>query len=237
MREEPAVTNLHHLTGRGPVKRLFPDRWYQRLSDSGSYTTWMTLTGHRHYASSGFATNWASPITSALADWNDYNIAPNTVYITDYAPASWHDVHQAVTDNCFTDFGVTRCTNGALGVVYLFDEVKHECPGGNCDALHSRPNTWWYALVLLDNNSHSGGFGTAWFRRATTAHELGHAIVLAHDYSPGNGEVSDDLCGTPRRTIMDGDCIFDEVLNRPQLWDSCGINHAYYQPSIGYAGC
>ena len=29
-------------------KRDFIDTWYQRLSDTGSYNSWMTLTAHRH---------------------------------------------------------------------------------------------------------------------------------------------------------------------------------------------
>ncbi len=65
------------------------------------------------------------------------------------------------------------------------------------------------------------------------AHELGHAIVLAHD------GLNDGECGTEDipATVMDYDCLDDEVLNDPQDWDDCGINHAYYDPNWGYAGC
>ncbi|MBI2913647.1 MAG: hypothetical protein HYY03_06980 [Chloroflexi bacterium] len=226
-----------------PEKRLWTDRWYQFYEDSYNYTTWMTLSTHRH-VDSGYATNWDSPITAALADWNSETIAPNTVYFAETSPPDpEHDVHIAVTSNtasdpdCFTDFGVRKCTSNALGVTYLFDQLKHECQGpgyaGDCDGDHSKPNTWWYALVLLDDDQHSADYQ----RRETTAHELGHAIVLAHDNSPGNGEVRDYVCGDPRPTVMDYDCALDGDYDGPQLWDSCGINHAYYDPNWGWSGC
>ncbi len=122
----------------------------------------MTLTGHRHYASSSFSTNWAAPISGALNGYNGSGPgAQHTVYITDYAPNPIHDVHTVVTNNCYTDFGVPEeCTLGALGITWVYDEAKHRCSDlGDCHAQHSRPNTWWYALVLLDNDAHSGFYG------------------------------------------------------------------------------
>jgi len=39
------------------------------------------------------------------------------------------------------------------------------------------------------------------------------------------------------RTLIDADCTNYNHLNVPQNWDSCGINHAYYDPNYGWAGC
>lgn len=36
---------------------------------------------------------------------------------------------------------------------------------------------------------------------------------------------------------MDYDCLDNEVINVPVDWDSCGINHKYYDPNWGFAGC
>ncbi len=232
-----------------PEKRLFTDRWYQRVEDSGSYPTWMTLTGHRHYE--GSTQNvWATPITNAL---NGYNTSSqpggiHTVFITDFAPAYWHDIHTWVTqDGCVTDtYSIPStgqqenrqfCTS-AFGQIFLLDEGFHDCPSGDCDSQHSWPNTWWFVTVVLNEQTHiNQGEANPWFRQATAAHELGHAINLRHDYSPADGEARDGICGNLPVSIMDADCIFNNVTNSSQAWDACGINHAYNDPNWGWSGC
>ncbi len=230
-------------------KRLHTDRWYQRVSDSGSYSTWMTLSSHRHYES-GLQGFWGAAITNAFSSYNSSSQpgGKHTVLLPEYAPAYWHDVHVwAMKDGCVTDTysipstgqQATRdfCTFD-FGQTFRLDEGFHDCPGGDCDSLHSRPNTWWFATVLLNEQTFvNRGWADSWHAQAVAAHELGHAIAPRHDYSVWDGEVEDDLCGTLPVTIMDIDCVDNGVTNAPQLWDSCGINHAYYDPNWGWSGC
>ena len=139
-----------------------------------------------------------------------------------------------------------------LGATQLLDEALHVCSGllGNCDANHSRPNTWWYAIVLLNESAFGGapsqgGHDSPFFRSAMASHELGHALGLAHDYSPGNGEISDGDCNTLLpKTIMDFDCTeaghdTNDFIQTDVawFWDSCGLNHKYPDPSWTNAGC
>ncbi len=220
-----------------PVRTLDPDRWYQRLSDSGSYTTWMTLTMDRTVPSA-LATKWNAPITNARDAWNDPATAPNTVYFLEVAPHAENDIRITV-GNWEDDF---------LGGSYMRDEARHLCdesgPGvGDCDASHSRPNTWWYAFIDLNEDNHVERFGAAELpdqRQTTAAHELAHVLGLAHDGLTLGGD-KDGYCGEPGRaipeTITDDDCNDDFSTKDPQPWDSCGVNHAYYDPSFGYSGC
>lgn len=87
----------------------------------------------------------------------------------------------------------------------------------------------------------TGARNDPWSRQATVSHELGHAAGLRHDNSAAGEGLNDFKCGEPGyppRTIMDYDCYFSpEVVNVPQAWDSCGINHAYPDPYWGYSGC
>ncbi len=216
-------------------KSLFTDRWYQFYEDSYNYTTWMTLSTHKHI-DSGFSANWSAPVSAALADWNNASVAPNTVFFSVNSGSDPEDdVHIAVTNDCVVHWGKTLCTYDALGMNYHFDQQKDPCQGGDCSVgpSDSKPNTWWYSMTLLDDDEHSGSYGTALKRQATVAHELGHAIVLAH-------EAYNFQCGPPA-SVMDYDCVLNATQQngwyRPQQWDSCGINHAYYDPNWGWAGC
>lgn len=90
------------------------------------------------------------------------------------------------------------------------------------------------AFVQVNNARHTGAYATEFQRQATITHELGHAIVLAHD------GLGDGVCGGAiPRTVMDYDCLDPpgNILNTPQGWDSCGINHAYNDPNWGFSGC
>jgi hypothetical protein len=205
-------------------KKLYTDRWYQFYEDSYNYTTWMTLLLDRNVGSYGGT--WNSPITNAVGAWNNPSLSTNTVYLSEVQPSVLNDVRVYVVQSPSND----------LGFAHFFDENGAQCGAGDCGTGQSRPNTWWYVYVYLNNRTHTGSYGTSVQRQATAAHELGHSIVLDHDGT------YDDACPSPglRQTVMDNGFAHDcneGGINVPKPWDSCGINHAYYDPTWSFQGC
>ena len=202
-----------HLNNR----RWFDDRV---LHHGGDYGAWMTLTGHRQFLCSGCQDVWSSPTWEGLVSWNSLG---TTVGIYDLPPDENNRVHSIVTDRFYYAFGNTYDTLNALGITYVrmspIDVVIN-------------------AIVLVDNDSHVGQFGSVFQRQATTAHELGHAVGLEHmghvSLNQGNG-----LCGElyAPASIMDYDCSELEILNGPTQWDRCALHHAYFDPAFGFSGC
>jgi hypothetical protein len=83
---------------------------------------------------------------------------------------------------------------------------------------------------------------------------MGHVLGLGHDQSVANPEVPESDHECVKATIMDYDCYqpisptthqldvtdpaaWANVIINPQGWDSCGVNHEYYDPNWGYSGC
>lgn len=120
----------------------------------------------------------------------------------------------------------------------------NECSGeAQCDGYDpylGRPDRWYYAVVLLNETAVAAipAPQQPFRRQAVSAHELGHSIVLRHDFR-GDPEILDGTCGLGVLpvTIMDNDCIFGQQVNAPQPWDACGINHGYFDPAWGWGGC
>jgi hypothetical protein len=197
-----------------PKKTIFFNRWYQRLEDTGSYANWMTLAGHRHYQNDdpNLQNLWASPVTTGLDGWNNANLAggKTTVAISDYAPQFWHDAHVWVSqDGCWLDLDsdgngtpdISNCTSFA-GEVFRYDRAFPFCNGGpdfsQCPPTFNpsvRDDNWWYVIAAVSESRFQifyGGRTAAdqnFIRTAIAAHELGHAIVLAHDrksWGPGD---------------------------------------------------
>ena len=68
--------------------------------------------------------------------------------------------------------------------------------------------------------------------KVIVVHELGHAIANLTDI------LKDNYCYTnPRPRIMDYDCLENSTDDGPKPFDSCVINHLYYDPNWGFAGC
>ena len=165
---------------------------------------------------------WSSPIASGVSAWNT---TPTTVYLSVYSYNYWNDVHVKIVHWPSDPY--------LFGASTVFDESYVACPGFDCPASGSRPNTWWWEHVELNN-------GAVWWstyvfatnnaglhRKQLTVHELGHGISLRH-YSP---TMRCDI------SIMDYDWLWPELATTPTAGDICGVNNAYYDPGWGYAGC
>jgi hypothetical protein len=226
----------------------------------------MTLTGHR-YVSPGLEGTWNGPITNALAAWDstpntvyitDYT--PNElddVHTHATPDGCWSDLGQ---QGCVFAGGLGQTwwlDYPGRNFVCPSEGVGLNCPEGRAGV------TWWFAVDAMKEQGFQQFFqlngitdpGQQAFRRqGTVAHELGHAIVLRHDHSFWYPAYNDGKCGPPGdparvpgylpRTVMDGDCLntllpdhSQFILNEPQPWDSCGVNHAYYDPNWGWSGC
>jgi len=200
------------------------DKWYQLLSDSGSYVTWMTLSYDRHYACTGCSTKWASPIGPAITDWNNTNTTLWYSYYASHSDAL--DSHVYILSNAGFIWA---------GLDEVYDENYNQCGGyaaHDCPANQSRPNTWWYEYAYANDY---------WFpnppdvaeQRAVIVHELGHGLSFDHP----NGIGSDGVCSGVSSSIMDYDCIYAGAYQPYQASDVCGANHKFYDPASGYAGC
>lgn len=224
-----AGTGSSRANAVGTGYMLFSDRWYQQVSDSGSYATWMTLSTDVFHLCSGCSGAWSTVIPAAVSSWNS---TPTTVLFaqTSYDPD--HDVHIIPYDDG-SQFGYYD-----FGRSLVFDESYTYCGDDHdCPASGSRPNTWWYQHA---NVNHLAGWtdpaiwngGTAAMHRQTVlAHELGHGLSLQH-YLIYNG-----VCNA---SLMDYDCALSPAGSTaltPAPGDYCGVNNAYYDPNWGYSGC
>lgn len=213
-----------------PQKKLFSTRWYQEVQ-GGDYGAWMTLSTSRYWYECGTSeadceSRWGQPNQQAVDDWNSQDMTVRLDVKSDQN--ALYDVNVYVVD----EIGF-----GSLGVANFYDENELPCVFA-CDV--------WYVDVLVADGAHTDFYATLAERRGTVAHELGHALSLRHESV--NTDESDqydcemDDTGEIPVSIMSYDCIdpveYDgEGIYQVQPWDVCGVNHAYFDPGIGFAGC
>jgi hypothetical protein len=144
------------------------------------------------------------------------------------------------SSNCATHYGLTLCGGANLGITYFIAEAgggsHSQCGAGDCYPFGTSETSIHHVVVLANDDQHTGMYATQFQRQATLVHEFGHALSLAHD------GIGDGYCGTSSGgpvpvTVMDYDCLDLGIVNGPADWDVCGVNHAYYDPAWGYAGC
>jgi hypothetical protein len=214
-----------------PQKKLFESRWYHQVQGN-NYVSWMDLSTSDHWFECGTdegdcMSRWGTPVGDAVADWNASDMT------VDFVPAGTQDLENNI--NVFIEdelFGDPTL----LGFETDYDINEDEC-FFSC--------TIYYQEVYVSDTAHSGPYGTYEERRGTVAHELGHALALRHESVNGDESVQYD-CGVDDTgeiplSIMSYNCIdpgpVGQGIFQVQPWDVCGVNHAYYDPTIGYGDC
>lgn len=214
-----------------PQKKLFDVRWYQEV-DGNDYDSWMNLSTSETWFECGTtelscASRWNVPIRNALLDWNGQNTTVEFDLKNDQNPL--YDINIYALDLVFFDPGL-------FGVALPYNESFELC-FESC--------TIWYGDVLLGDVAHELFAPTANDRRATSAHELGHHLALRHESVNDDESVlydcGEDDTGPIPHSVMSYHCIDPAPLGLGeywvQEWDVCGVNHAYYDPNIGFAEC
>ena len=193
---------------------------------------------------SGCESEWSAAVNAADQSWDQ---SDTTVAFLNSAKDSVNDVRLRVSTGCASEWGKTVCLDSfTLGLTQYYDEFFHTCfetgQPGNCHSQHSRPDTYWYVFINVNDTAHVAtdlgdpfgivDYDSVFQEQATVAHELGHAASLGEE--PVN-----DACGDASHfeSVEDYDCLDYGVLNGPVPWDFCGVNHVYYDPNWGYAGC
>ena len=188
----------------------------------------MTLTFDRQVLAGG--SEYSGYVTNAVNAWNNGAVSTNTTYLAEYSPANWHDIHLTVVaqDGCYSYYGLqTSCLQGAAGRTAFFNASQNTC--GCSDG------KIWYSSILINQQQFASQ--SLAFKKDAVVHELGHALGTLQDI-PIQPAPPDGLCYTgPRPRIMDYDCVWNSTYDGPQPFDSCAINHMYYDPNWVFAGC
>ena len=206
-----------------PVKQTFDELWHYE-PEGDDYDAWMTLTvGLILECDSDedeCGDKWQDPFDAAIADWNQQETTVRFEVVDDGEV----DLLVRIPD---TIPGEDETT---LGLEVSYDINEDEC---------GEPCAVYSALVYLADDAHIDDYGTAEERQATVTHEIGHAIGLAHESV--DLPCGEDETGEVPHSIMAYNCSdplpdgLGEILVQP--WDVCGINHLYFDPTIGFAGC
>lgn len=217
IRDTDAHVGLH--------KSLDPATWHYSPSS-------MTLNTTSLYCASPCFADFSAAVGNARTSWNGTS---SVAWFTNSSYGPLNDVRVRVSQTgCISEWGVYAClSNGQFGRAWLLDTGGVECYSSGCIV---------NSLVHINSSAHSlkysssigawVDFGTPFQRQATAAHELGHVVSLDHE--PANAACGD---ASHYQTVMDYDCMDYGIINGPVAWDVCGVNHAYYHSSYGYAGC
>ncbi|MEX2392241.1 MAG: carboxypeptidase regulatory-like domain-containing protein [Dehalococcoidia bacterium] len=223
-----------HETGQEEEKGLFPERWYHTPNG----VPWVNLSTSALRADcdgneAACLAKWNTPVVAGIVDWN----VQNTTALFDVKgdKSQLYDQNIQILDSLCDiapDLTPPDNTCDPLGLQAPYDSDYDYCTAA-C--------TTHYSWVFINDDQHTGVFAVDEQRQGTAAHELGHSLNLTH-------ESEGQACGVGAggkvipHSIMAYDCI-DPVanggLNEGYVhdWDVCGVNHAYFDATIGYAGC
>jgi hypothetical protein len=232
-----------------PQKKLFGGHWWRvdfafpmdLTTSSFFYGLGYDFDGDTQIDNCDFGVNqasciskWAAPFQEAVNDWNAQPMDVNFNQVGNQNPAN--DIRIIATDMVFGNPNI-------LGIGLLFNSSGQWCgdlPGGYDSCVYYYGDAW------QGDNGHAGNYGTASVRRATVLHEIGHLINLRHEsVNPDESQLyacGQDNTGFTPYSIMSYNCIDPTSvggfgLSAVQDWDTCGVNHKYLDPTIGYGGC
>jgi hypothetical protein len=228
-----------------PQKKLFNGRWYKSSADLTTSPPWFGVPGNPDVPCDGgvnthsCVSEWSDPAYWAMGDWNNQ---PSTArFHVQSTQDHFHDTNIYIIDDD------PLAPPGLLGVALFYDANGNDCspqpyPGANYCPVYR----WGDALIIDDN--HAGVFGPPLNRMATISHELGHLLSLRHESVNASESVryecGQDNTGQIPHSIMSYDCV-----NPPgppyygageyfvQDWDTCGVNHAYFDPAYEWEEC
>lgn len=215
----------------GPDKKLFDSRWYQQ--PNGDYDGWMTLSTSQLWYDcvdpGGCQSRWSGPANLAIDEWNG---KPTTVFF-DIMPDHniYYDINIFISD-------IVLGEPGLLGIALPYDVDENLCDPDDCSI--------YYGDIHIGDFGHSFDYDSPAQRKGTLAHEAGHLLALRHESVNADESVQypcgEDDTGAIPHSLMAYNCA-DPVsvggLGETYIhdWDVCGVNHAYHDPTIGYAGC
>jgi hypothetical protein len=166
----------------------------------------MTLTADVHWTTSA----QMSAYTSIARD--RWNAADSTVFF---------DLRGDMNANYDVHFKLATLPPGLIAQTTQGDFHNNNCPNeANCndpDGIPShQPQRWWFAYIQTDSAQLQTSFSNIDKRSGLQAHEMGHALGLAHhpNCEGGPGVL----------TLMYVPCIQAGVTT-PQAADLCEINH------------
>jgi hypothetical protein len=221
-----------------PQKKLFTGNWWRAQNGLEMDLT----TSDFVYECDGgtdvpsCVSQWSEPMQDAIDDWNAQPMDVNFVQVGNQDLAN--DIFVVVVDELFGNPGV-------LGVAIHYDiDANPFCDPDAC--------IYYYGDAYQADDAHDfaagGAFSTAAVRRSTVLHELGHLINLRHESVSGypneapHLECGTDFTGPIPVSIMAYDCINPPAvggsgISAVQDWDTCGVNHKYFDAAIGFGGC
>ena len=174
---------------------------------------------------------WAAPAQAAIDDWNAQPTTVNFQQVGNQDP--FNDIFIEVRDVVLGDPLL-------LGYAVYYDSAG--IPFCNPDSC-----TYYYGDAWIGDDAHAGVYGNSDQRRGTIIHELGHLINLRHESVSGypteapHLECGTDFTGPIPHSVMAYDCINPPPggLNENYVhdWDTCGVNHKYFDPAFGFAEC
>ena len=178
---------------------------------------------------------WSGPFQDAIDDWNAQPMDVNFVQTGDQNPVN--DIRLIVVDLIAGNHNLL-----GVGLLYANDGTWCGYLPGDYDAC-----TYYFGDALQADDAHQGIYGSNDVKRGTVLHEIGHLINLRHEsVGPYPEETNIYPCGQDDtgaipHSVMAYYCIDPPPIglneNYVHDWDTCGVNHKYFDPVIGYAEC
>jgi len=232
-----------------PQKKLFSGRWYKSSVDLTASPPWFGIPPQPGVAAypcdGGYDTascvaKWQGPAYASYADWNNQ---PDTARfnVQGYRDHNWDN-------NIYIVDTVPGAPQGLLGYATYHNQSGQNCvPDPSPSFIYCSVYRYSDAVIIDDN--HTGPYGTAQSKQATITHELGHVLSLRHE-SVNTDESQRYPCGQDNTgpippSVMSYDCIsppgygefYGSGIYTVQDWDTCGVNHAYPDPTYEWEKC